>query len=169
MPQTPSFLHTCRSPLEAVRASDLMTPGPVSVRHGVTVRDAALFLGERGIGAATVVNDAGRAVGVLSRSDVLLAVTAGVETAPVREVMTPSVITVLPDATALDVTNAMVRHMVRRVFVTDEEGVPVGVVSTTDLFRGLRELWGGPVCPNDASGPVGRTSATRLGRSGSAV
>jgi CBS domain-containing protein len=37
----------------------------------------------------------------------------------------------------------MVQHMVRRVFVVDRDGVPVGVVSTTDLFRGLRALWGG--------------------------
>jgi hypothetical protein len=37
--------------------------------------------------------------------------------------------------------------MVRRVFVVDGEGVPVGVVSTTDLFRGLRDLWGGPAAP----------------------
>ncbi len=29
-----------------------------------------------------------------------------------------------------------------RVFVVDGEGVPVGVVSTTDLFLGLTTLWG---------------------------
>jgi CBS domain-containing protein len=132
-----------RTRLESLRVRDLMTPNPVSIRHGISVRDAALFLGGRGIGAAPVVNDAGRAVGVLSRSDVLLAVEAGVDAAPVREVMTPSVIAVHPDATALDVTDAMVRHMVRRVFVVDGGGVPVGVVSTTDLFRGLRALWEG--------------------------
>jgi predicted transcriptional regulator len=133
-----------RTRLEGLPVRDLMTPNPVSVRHAIGVRDAALFLDERGIGAAPVVNDAGRAVGVLSRSDVLLAVDAGVDAAPVREVMTPSVVAVSPDATALDVTDAMVRHMVRRVFVVDREGVPVGVVSTTDLFKGLRALWEEP-------------------------
>lgn len=147
MLQTPLAPRPHRSRLDEVRASDLMTPNPLSVRHGITVRDAALFLDERCIGAAPVVNDGGRAIGVLTRSDVLLAVSAGVDTAPVREVMTPSVIAVPEDATVLDVTNAMVRHMVRRVFVTDAEGVPVGVVSATDLFRGLRTLWGGPVAP----------------------
>jgi CBS domain-containing protein len=121
-----------------------MTPSPVSVRHGITVREAAVFLEERRIGAAPVVNVAGRAVGVLSRSDVLLAVTAGVDGAPVREVMTPSVIAVPPDGTALDVSEAMIRHMVRRVFVVDDDGVPVGVVSTTDLFRTLKALWRAP-------------------------
>ena len=131
--------------------SDLMTTNPISVRHGITVRDAALFLAEKGIGAAPVVNDAGRAVGVLSRSDVLLAVSAGVDTAPVREVMTPSVIAVPQEATALDVADAIVRHMVRRVFVTDGEGIPVGVVSTTDLFQRLRPLWGGSAAPAEVA------------------
>ncbi|HVK08380.1 MAG TPA: CBS domain-containing protein [Gemmataceae bacterium] len=132
------------SRLEYVPVRDLMTPNPVSVRRGITVREAAAFLAGRGIGAAPVVNDAGRAVGVLSRSDVLLAVTAGVDGAPVREVMTPSVIGVRPNATALEACNQIVRHLVRRVFVLDSEGVPVGVVSTTDLLRGLNALWGAP-------------------------
>lgn len=136
-----------RTRLEELRVRDLMTANPVSVRHGSSVRGAALFLDGRGIGAAPVVNDAGRAVGVLSRSDVLLAVDAGVDAAPVREVMTPSVIAVPPGATALDAADAMVRHMVRRVFVVDRDGVPVGVVSTTDLFRGLRALWSDATAP----------------------
>jgi hypothetical protein len=33
--------------------------------------------------------------------------------------------------------------MVRRVFATDDEGVPVGVVSAGDLFRALLALWDG--------------------------
>jgi CBS domain-containing protein len=132
------------SRLESVPVRDLMTPNPVSVRHGITVREAAAFLADRDIGAAPVVNDAGRAVGVLSRSDVLLAVSAGVDGAPVREVMTPLVIGVPPDATALEACEQMVRHLVRRVFVLDGEGVPVGVVSSTDLLRRLSDLWGEP-------------------------
>lgn len=141
MSQLPLILNSPRTRLKAVHASELVTPNPVSVRHDLVVRDAALFLSERGVGAVPVVNDAGRAIGVLSRSDVLLAVTAGVDAAPVREVMTPTVIAVPADATALDVADAMVRHMVGQVFVVDREGVPVGVVSTTDLFRGVKSLW----------------------------
>jgi CBS-domain-containing membrane protein len=42
----------------------------------------------------------------------------------------------------------MVRHKVRRVFVVDDEGVPIGVVSMTDLCRGLTAQWSEPeVCP----------------------
>ena len=142
MPTMPLAPNTRRSRLEDLRVRDLMTENPVSVRHGITVREAAAFLAEQGIGAAPVVNDAGRAVGVLSRSDVLLAVNAGVDGAPVREVMSPAVIAVHPDAHALQAYEVMLRCAVRRVFVTDDEGVPVGVVSITDLFQGLLSLWG---------------------------
>lgn len=142
MPATPLAPNMRRTRLEDLRVRDLMSGNPVSIRHGITVRAAATFLAEQGIGAAPVVNDAGRAIGVLSRSDVLLAVNAGVEGAPVREVMSPAVIAVQPDVHALLAYEVMLRCAVRRVFVTDEEGVPVGVVSVTDLFRGLMSLWG---------------------------
>lgn len=85
-----------------------------------------------------------RAGGVLSRLDVLLAVNAGVDGAPVREVMTPSVIAVRPHTPALDALDYMVRHRVRRVFFVDDEGVPFGVVSMTDLCRGLTARWSEP-------------------------
>jgi predicted transcriptional regulator len=147
MPTMPFTPHARLSRLEDLRVRDLMTENPVSVRHGITVREAAVFLTEQGIGAAPVVNDAGRAIGVLSRSDVLLAVNAGVEGAPVREVMTPGIIAVHPEAHALQVSEIMVRCMVRRVFVVDDDGVPVGVVSLTDLFRGLMTMWGEAPAP----------------------
>lgn len=147
MPPMPRAPEVRRTRLEDLRVCDLMTPNPVSLRHGLTVREAATFLAERGIGAAPVVNDAGRAVGVLSRTDVLLAVNAGLDGAPVREVMSPGVIAVQPNADALQASEIMTRCMVRRVFVVDDDGVPVGVVSATDLFRGLMTLWGEALAP----------------------
>lgn len=152
MPTLPLAPNPRRSRLEDLRVRDLMTENPISIRHGITVREAATFLAEQGIGAAPVVNDAGRAIGVLSRSDVLLAVHAGVEGAPVREVMSPAVLAVHPDAHSLQVHEIMLRCAVRRVFVTDDEGVPVGVVSITDLFRGLIAQWAEPpVAPRSLS------------------
>jgi CBS domain-containing protein len=135
---------TCPTSLEGVRVADLMNPNPVSIRHGATIGEAVLFLDRSGFGAAPVVNDAGRAVGVLSQFDVLLAVNAGLAGAPAREVMTPSVVAVRPHTPALDALDHMVRHMVRRVFVVDDGGVPVGVVSLSDLCRGLAARWAAP-------------------------
>lgn len=57
--------------LHAVLAEDVMTPNPVSVRDELTVHEAVVFLTERRISAAPVINEAGRPVGVISEADIL--------------------------------------------------------------------------------------------------
>ena len=118
---------------------DYMTGDPVCVRDAITVREAAASLEGRVIGAVLVVNDDGQAVGVLSRSDVLKAVCAGKDEAPVGDVMSPAVIAVRPDADARQAAVLMVRCGVQRVFVVEEDGVPVGVLRRTDLLT--RSSW----------------------------
>src|SRR6478609_3726231 len=58
--------------LNAATAADLMTPNPQSIRQNATIKEAAAFLTDRRISAAPVIDDAGRAVGVLSRADIVL-------------------------------------------------------------------------------------------------
>jgi predicted transcriptional regulator len=58
--------------LNAATAADLMTPNPLSIRQNATVKEGAAFLSDRGISAAPVIDDAGRAVGVLSRADIVV-------------------------------------------------------------------------------------------------
>jgi CBS domain-containing protein len=57
--------------LRANCVEDLMTPNPLSISHRATVRQAAGILLDKGISAAPVIDDAGRPVGVVSRTDVL--------------------------------------------------------------------------------------------------
>jgi CBS domain-containing protein len=49
-----------------------MSANPVSIRDDATVREAVDLLTERGYGAAPVIDAAGRPVGVLSQSDLLI-------------------------------------------------------------------------------------------------
>src|SRR5262249_30141234 len=58
--------------LHAETAGDLMTPNPISVEADAFVGEAIALLVDRGISAAPVIDDAGRPIGVLSRSDVLV-------------------------------------------------------------------------------------------------
>src|SRR5215467_11315579 len=53
-------------------AADLMTPNPVSISANATVHEATTLLIDKGISAAPVIDRAGRPVGVLSRSDILV-------------------------------------------------------------------------------------------------
>jgi CBS domain-containing protein len=115
--------------------------------------EAAAFLSTRGFSAAPVIDEAGRPVGVVSRTD-LLRNQAGPavyparpaeggdrRTAPdgaaVREMMTPVVFCVHPDDPASEVVEKMLGLNVRRLFVVDDAGVLVGVVSAFDVLREL--------------------------------
>ena len=57
--------------LNARTAADLMTRDPKSVRRDATVAEAIAFLAGRGFSAAPVIDEAGRPIGVVSRTDLL--------------------------------------------------------------------------------------------------
>jgi CBS domain-containing protein len=59
------------------------------------------------------------------------------DTTLVRDVMTPAVFSVLPDAPVRQVVRDMVACKVHRLFVVDRAGVLVGVISSLDLLRYL--------------------------------
>lgn len=155
--------------LRAETAADLMTRNPVSLPQDATICEAAAFLLEREISAAPVIDDAGRPVGVLSHTDIVrhdLDPAAG-KVAPadfyhvadlfwppavrnflrskkpddtrVRDIMTPTVLHVAPTDTALDVVSQLLALKVHRLFVIDDAGVLVGVISTFDVLRKLRK------------------------------
>ena len=148
---TPAVL-TNRLTLCADAAQDLMTPNPISVRDDATLRDLIVLLTDKGIAAAPVIDEAGHPVGVVSRADVIthereLAVrepepggdageTAG-ETL-VRDIMTPVLFSVRPDTPAARVVEELVAMKVHRLFVIDEAGTLVGVISTFDVLQRLQ-------------------------------
>lgn len=150
--------------LAAQSAEDLMVSNPVSIQEEITVHEAAGVLTDRGINAVPVINEAGRAIGVLSRADIVRyeretarhhqfaasdseeeslkydSVGFQIEEADrtaVREIMTPLVIAVSPEEHALEVVNKMLAYKVHRLFVVDAEGVVVGVISTFDILKKL--------------------------------
>jgi CBS-domain-containing membrane protein len=130
-----------RPDLGARTAADLMTPDPVSVSDADTAGEAVAFLTERGFGAAPVIDEAGRPVGVLSGTDLLvhaLGQGGAVGGARVRDLMTPSVLCVRPETPAREVAEQLARLKVHQLYVVDQAGVLVGVISTLGLLRHLR-------------------------------
>jgi|SRR4051812_26694936 len=149
--------------LQAETAADLMTPNPVSIPADAPVEEAVAFLTDKGFSAAPVIDRAGRPVGVVSRADIVIhdretvnylkpvpddaeaEAPAGAgeltteASAPVcvRDIMTPVVFSVRPDAPAARVVEDILSWDVHRLFVVDG-GVLVGVISTLDVLRRLR-------------------------------
>jgi CBS domain-containing protein len=63
-----------QSPMKLIAetAADLMTPNPISIRDTASVHEAIVCLTDRAITAVPVIDESGRAVGVISRSDLLI-------------------------------------------------------------------------------------------------
>lgn len=126
----------------AMTARDLMTPNPVSIHGGATIPEVLASLTDSGFSAAPVINDAGRPVGVVSRTDVVVyeraitAAPASGRSGIVRaaDLMTPGVFSVPPGASAVEAAREMVQKNVHRLFVV-EDRVLVGVISALDLLR----------------------------------
>lgn len=168
--------------LRACTAADLMTPNPISISANARVAEAVAFLTGRGFTTAPVIDEAGRPVGVLSASDLLIhqqhwhPQTAGsaleeddtgltldteqsARAAPnedpttVRDLMTPVVLSVTPEATSRRVVDDLLQLKVHHLFVVDANGVLIGVISTGDVLRAL--------LPAASAPPDSPRSATR--------
>lgn len=139
-----------RRPLErspsVLLARDIMRRDPLSIDEAATIREAARFLTSKNIGAAPVINGAGRPLGVVSRSDIVRKARVCEEnyldltSIPVRDIMTPSLRLVKEETPVAQVIDELLDYDVRRMFVADSDGVLIGVVSATDILTSLRDL-----------------------------
>ncbi len=69
---SPTIHKSAVRPFEFLRAKDLMTLNPVSIRNDASIREALELLTDHGFGAAPVIDEGGRPVGVVSRTDILI-------------------------------------------------------------------------------------------------
>jgi CBS domain-containing protein len=105
------------------------------------MRTAAHLLGKARISGAPVVDAVGRCVGVLSVADFFRgAVNANLELDPtdrVGEFMTADPVTVGPGTPIRQLARLMLDAAIHRVIVVDDQGRPIGVVSSTDVLAAL--------------------------------
>jgi predicted transcriptional regulator len=147
--------------LDQLTAADLMTANPLSIRDDASLAEAVRFLTDKGVSGALVISEAGRPVGVITSSDIVIhdreqlgrselmpldehaklggasAMSAGTGPTLVREVMTPIVFTVQAGDPARNVIEQMISFNVHRLFVVDETAVVIGVISALDVLRTL--------------------------------
>ena len=63
-------VHEMQYLLAEIKAKDIMTPSPVTVKPDTTVENAAVLMVDRKIGGLPVVNDDGRMVGIITDQDI---------------------------------------------------------------------------------------------------
>jgi len=153
--------------LQAATAADLMTENPISLRANAGVPEAIALMTDRGFTVAPVIDEGGRAVGVVSVTDILihnreysrfvqtddttvyadlrhharrLPPDMGIEIVDptsVGEIMTPTVFVVGLDTAAAEVVRMMLSRRVHHLFVADKQGTLIGVISMGDILRSL--------------------------------
>jgi CBS domain-containing protein len=149
-----------RKPLFELTARDLMTPAVMVLPADMRLPAAARLLGRLQVSGAPVVDATGRCVGVLSAADFmrwaegdtprctcLAADLLGLEweVVELEEMpddvvaarMTPDPVMVSPDAPLAAVARMMFEAHIHRLIVTDTDGRPAGVVTTTDILAAL--------------------------------
>jgi len=154
-----------RLTLQADTAADLMSENPISLREDASVQEAIALLTDRAFNAAPVIDESGRPLGVVTVTDILVhdreyvrylktedvTVPADVEShrlpddmgievvdrTTISEIMTPAVFTIRESALVGEVVKTMMSRKVHHLFVSDDSGVLVGVISMGDILRKL--------------------------------
>ena len=127
------------------RVSDLMSRHPAVIRDDASVARAAALLDDRSVHGLPVIDEDGQLVGVVSQSDMIRArTTQHLWTAwhglKVRHLMSAPALTIAANATLEEAAARMEANGVHRLVVLGPDGLsPMGIVSTTDLVRGMLE------------------------------
>lgn len=129
-----------------LRVSDVMSTGPLVMRHDVDLQTAALLLLHHRYSAAPVVDDRGELVGVVSTTDLFpLGADAGARGATVDPWQPPHVVADVMNRPAIttgsrtplrDAAVVLRERDIGRLIVTDDDTI-VGVVSRQDVLKAL--------------------------------
>ncbi len=127
----------------ALRVGNLMSAEPVVVEEEELASDAELLLRSYRITGLPVVSG-GALVGVISQTDLLNARSSELigenwSRVRVRHLMTRPPVTVHLGATVEHAARLMLEGHIHRLVVVDDDGSPVGVVTTSDLLRVVLE------------------------------
>ena len=124
----------------SIKGTDVITIGPRQ-----TVREAAITLARYNIGALVVV-DGEQVVGILSERDIIhrAAEDESVLSRLVADIMTPEVVTGLPQDDLMSVANVMTEKRFRHLPVV-EDGRLLGIVSIGDILKAQRDAYQGEI------------------------
>jgi CBS domain-containing protein len=145
---------------ESSRVSSIMTPNVVRIPKCMSARAVMAMFLELGISGAPVVDDDGKSLGMLTKTDLLQCVRARWECGrPLPEevdevgqgsedpctaesLMTPLVFSLPEDAPVACAAGLMATEGIHRVLVLDGDGTISGIVTSVDVARWLAEKEG---------------------------
>jgi len=152
-----AYRHALERITGSVRAADIMTKNVFTVKRTTPVKEVAELMAEKSVSGVPVIEEDGKVAGVISEKDFLLhmgsrdnrhfmAVVAeclsgrGCVAMPIRSqkaeaIMTSPAITVMEDATVVEISDIFNEKKINRVPVLGREGELAGIVSRDDIVR----------------------------------
>ena len=126
--------------------SEIMAKDVVAVRPELRVEDLEELLLARGISGAPVIDDAGRPIGVVSKTDLVQRKdAAGAGATRVRDIMMRTAFCLSERESIARAAGLMAFEGVHRVPVVGSRGMVTGVISPLDIMRWLARQHGYPI------------------------
>ncbi len=121
---------------------DVMHRGVLTCSADTPLLEVAKILAEHKINAVFVVNDSGDACGVVSQTDLVRAYSQDRDLGSLvaEDVMTPEVVTVIPDIPVKTAAGIMIDRGIHRLLITMGGPLPyrpVGILSMSDIVRDM--------------------------------
>jgi CBS domain-containing protein len=141
-----------------VPLAEIMSDRVVSATPGTTIQDLAAVIAARGVSGVPVVDPGGRAVGIVTRTDLVRWAFSAPEdqrrTCRVVDLMTRAVLSLPREAPIARAAALMSFEGVHRIVVTRADGSVCGMLSAIDVLNWVARNGGyvGP-CPDPAVDP----------------
>ena len=107
-----------------------------------TAQEAAIKMSDKNVSSLVVLDDNGRAVGIITERDLARRVcTKDIPSSSVtvENVISSSVETISPETPIDEIADLMVRNKLRHLVVVNKNQEPVGITSATDVVAYVRE------------------------------
>ncbi|RUM46996.1 MAG: hypothetical protein DSY37_03900 [Hyperthermus sp.] len=122
-----------RRSLDSILVEEVMTPSPVTVKLNRSVREAARLMLQHGVSGLPVVDDEGRLVGIITKTDIVRAYAERLKGRyRVRDYMYTDPPEVGPQHSVFYVADLLDSHPSRRVLVVDGERL-TGIIAPSDI------------------------------------
>ena len=131
-----------------MKLAAIMTGGIATITPQASLAEAAKKMASQDIGSLPVCDEPRRVVGIITDRDITVrAVARGMDPNQTRveDVMTRDVLSCSSESEVEDACELMEKRQVRRLLVTGQDEVPVGIVSLGDIALCLRESQSGEV------------------------
>ena len=136
-------------PSSTLTAGDCMAVEPIIVRADATLTEAVGLMDRHHVHGLPVIDPSGSLVGVVSQTDLARArateyLWSSWPGLAVRHLMTTPAVTVRRSTPLVIAARKMERHAIHRLVVVDDEDerIPIGVLSMTDLIHAIAEETG---------------------------